>query len=126
MTTSTANAAIAIIRDLMDKALAAPNGVRVTFSDAKHGSPAASLREAKRWQHRVYIARGQMRRVQASAERDAGGLDGRILGGSAVSPDAYRTAYDVLYAGIDRTEADDGYTLLIRRADLSALDVEIL
>jgi hypothetical protein len=125
MTTATPNEAMAVMRDMMDKALASPNGVRITLLDSAYGGKDNAKREAKRWQTRCYTARSSMRKIQAAAERTA---DTSILAGagSSIAPDAFRTAYDAIYVGIDRTDADDGWWLTLRKADASSLGLEVL
>lgn len=126
---SFSNEGVAAMRDAMDKALAAPNGLRMRFSDTDPRWPSReeAHKAAKRMQGYAYTARSQMRRVQARAFSES---DGAItdtapralaaLSGKGDTPDAFRTAYDSLYLGIDRNEADDAWVLTIQRVDVTS------
>lgn len=115
MTTSTSDGALATIRDAMDKALASPRGLALTFLDADNGGREAAEKVARTWQRRCGQARAGMRRINAAAS--VGGDLDAIPSAVAADPNVVRTAYDTLYTEIHRNEADDGYELRIKRAD---------
>ncbi len=126
MTTNINNHATALMRDAMDKALSAPNGVRLTFSDEKYGGDGPAKAEANVWAKRLYTARADIRRMIARSEVANMSADEKAAATQA-PPEAYLTPYEALYTTIVRCPPDKpaGYWLVIMRADASELGLEI-
>lgn len=120
--TSAASNVMAIARNILDRALAAENGIRIPYTDEKYGSSANAKQEAQTWVRRMGEARTHMRKVQA---RMASPVDHAMgMSASASDPDVFRTAYDVLSTSVMRDEEGKRWVLTIERVDLSALNVE--
>lgn len=124
MTAATVQA-IALARELADKALAAPNGIRKTFLDAEHDGADGAKREANRWRTRIYQARAGLRRTMYRMANPNDVISG-IVAEKAADPDVVRTAYDPLTCDVDRAAEPPGWTLTVRRVTAADLgDFEI-
>lgn len=138
MTINPNNATLAAARELMERALIAPNGVKVSCKD--HA-------EAVRWQRAVNQARTAQRRVNRRVYDGDAGIDkGESLGflgtgAKGNDPDAIRTHYDSLTTWIEpdlaraQREADAAcvitevgpagpHILYIGKPDLAGLKIE--
>lgn len=119
MTVAAANGAMARAREVLNRALAAPNGLRMDFLDATYPAGAREARrDVSRWQMRFYQARTAMRRVQVRMAAPDDILRG--LTSNAVDPDAVVTAYYKLYFTVERNGDDTGWILYIRNAEREA------
>lgn len=127
MALSESNAAIVQARGLLDRALANPRGVRVTFEDAKYGGTDKARAEAKRLHGYLGNAKSAARKVQKTLEANA-----------PDAPDNPHTVYDNLVIRTERQEAHEGddippgetlpaaWLLFIERPQLDGLTVDDL
>lgn len=147
MTVSPHNSALTAGRALMDKALAAPTGLRIHFlvgsGPKEYPSPEVAQAAALRTQQSCLAARSAQRRLNKRVfAGDKGQLSATALDLSDLAitsdartgsdPDVIRTDYDQLQTYIEPVlpspvgevpMTSHGFVLVIRKPDLSSLDI---
>lgn len=117
---SVRDGAMALARTVMDDALASERGIVLAIPDSEsNGDKDASYKAALRWCNRIYAARTAMRKIQHRMASPADLLSG--VNASAVDPDVVRTAYDGLFCEVVRNATNDGWDLMVKKADRSLL-----
>lgn len=108
-----------VARAMMDRALMAPNGIRIPIPDSEWSDdPASSEREGRRWQQAIRGARKDQSNSQFLAAK-ASGLEGRDL------IDARTTAYDRVTSSLARDEPNKRWVLTIETLVSSLDDLNI-
>lgn len=139
MTTNPNASSFALARQLMDRALDAPSGIRVTFRpwpgpgpcppDKPSDLPACKA-HADRLQRALHGARAASRRTNVKVFADHRGIDSmeELLSTPRkdLDPDAIRTVYDSLSSWIEPggTSESPAVVLVIAKPNVSALEVE--
>lgn len=123
--TSAATAVMTVARSIMDRALAAPNGIKLYFPDADHGGSENAKQLARTWTSRMYSVRSYARKVQERMANPNDVING--MTSNATDPDVFRTAYDAISCDILRDathEAGPRWVLNIAKVTLEDLNWE--